>query len=380
MPRLSGTRKIQAAALVLLAGIAVYARSIGPDRGYTGAPGENGDCSACHDTFHEANVGPGSVRISGLPATYEPGQSCVIAITVQDPNRRRWGFQLTAFDFRGLRAGALSPLDSDTQIAQTGIGALDRQYIEHSPTGTYPGTTGGHTWHVQWIAPSPEVGTVQFYLAGNAANNDETNQGDYIYTTSAAAESTSSSVVVTLVSRPDGLTLNPGATFPISWTATNVSNIDSIEVRYSTDDGITFPITNLILSTTNPSATSANWVIPNVTTAAARIRVQAATKLGASVEEISGRFSIGGSQVQNPPHITGVMMAGKSLRVQGNSFLKGAVVEVAGIAIATKNQKDYSHKLKCPNAAKSIPSGATTSITVLNPDGGRSNPFLITRL
>lgn len=380
MPRLRGTRRIQAGVLCLFVAVLAYARSTGPDRGYTGAPSDIGDCSACHDTFHQANVGPGSVSITGNPTIYEPGETYTLSITVQDPNRKRWGFQLTAVDSHGLRAGKFIPLGSDTQIAQTGIGAFDRQYIEHSESGTFPGTKGGHTWDIQWTAPSADVGSVQFYAAANAANSDGTNQGDYIYTTSAISESSSTSVTLTLVGKPDGLTLTPGSVFPISWMATNTSNIDSLEVRFSVDDGMTFPIGNLIFSTPDTSITSTDWIVPDISTTLARLRIQVSTKLGGAVEVKSGRFTIGSATpLPNQPIITSVQISGKNLLVSGENFQKGAVVQLAGNNIPTINLKDFSHQLKCKKAATLIPAGSTVPIVVTNPDGGISNPFLLTR-
>ena len=45
---------------------------------------------------------------------------------------------------------------------------------------------------------------------------------------------------------------------------TGASNIDNIDVRYSTDDGATFPITNQVFFTTDGSVTGFDWTVPNV--------------------------------------------------------------------------------------------------------------------
>src|SRR5262249_21191902 len=152
----------------------VYAKSEGPDPGYTGAPGDLGDCTACHDTFVTANVGAGRVTIGSNPQVYQPGQSYTLTVAVQDPQsaRRRWGFQMTAIDSSGGTAGSFASLDGNTQT-MTG-GPLNRQYIEHTQVGTFMGTTGGHTWQVRWTAPNSDVGTVRFFAAGNGANGDGT--------------------------------------------------------------------------------------------------------------------------------------------------------------------------------------------------------------
>src|SRR5437773_2672801 len=124
-------KRIQVVIVILFATAVAYAKITGPDAGYTNAPGDLGNCTACHDTFHDPNVGPGSVRMNNVPAVYTPGQQYTLSVTVQQNNRQRFGFQLTAIDQNGSRAGTLESLGSDTQVnAETGAGG--RQYIEHT--------------------------------------------------------------------------------------------------------------------------------------------------------------------------------------------------------------------------------------------------------
>jgi len=374
-------RVAQIALVIMTVVIFVYAKAEGPDRGYTGAPGDLGDCTACHDTFVTANVGAGRITIASIPAIYQPGQSYTLAVTVQDPKatQRRWGFQMTAIDGSGGPAGTFTPLGSDTQIATGGSDPMGRQYIEHTQVGTFPGTSGGHTWQVGWTAPSSDVGTVRFYAAGNAANNDTTNQGDYIYTTTASSDSTTSNVTLQITNGPDGQTLQAGSTFTITWGASGTSNIASYEVRYSTDDGNTFPITNLILSTTDPTASQTLWTVPNTPTSQARIRVQASTQSESAVNAISGRFAITGATGTPAPIVTSVTQNGKQLFVNGQNFQQGARVEVNGQDMKTVNEDDFSHQLFCKKAGKFITPGSTVMITVTNPDGTLSTGFPYTR-
>jgi len=368
-------RSLQLAVLTLAVAAVAYAHSTGPDQGYTDAPGDLGNCTACHDNF-PANSGPGSLNISGNPAIYTPGQNYTLAVTIQDPRARRWGFELTAIDGNGNRAGTFTPLDDFTQIAATGTPILDRQYIEHTAVGTFPGTSGGHTWHVQWTAPVTDAGAVHFYFAGNAANNDGTNQGDFIYTNSATSDSPTSVVTLTLQTHPDGQTLDAGSQYTISWSATNPSNVDSYELRYSTDDGATFPITNLIFSTTDATQTSTQWTVPNTPSTVARIRLLAATKSGSVTTIITGRFTIAGSTSGPPsPQISSAQAQGKHLLVSGQNFQMGAVLMVNGDPQKTVNEDDFSHQLFCKKAAKFIPFDTPVVLTVVNPDGGTSAAF-----
>ena len=169
--------------------------------------------------------------------------------------------------------------------------------------------------------------------------------------------------------------LNP----PIGWNVTGVSNIDNIEVRYSTDDGMTFPISNLILFTNNPEITIWEWTVPNTPTVHAVIRVLVGKKSGDAVQTLSGVFTISGDGTATPPKISGASVSGKKLFVFGESFQMGAVVLLNGDEQGTLNDDDFSHMLRCKKAGKKIAPGATVTLRVLNPDGTLSDPFSFTR-
>jgi hypothetical protein len=386
-----GKRKLQVILLVLFAAVFVYAYETGPDRGYTDAPGDLGNCTSCHDD-HMVNSGSGRVSVGNVPAVYQPGQSYTLTVNLQDASRRRWGFELTAIDKNGRRAGTLTPLDNTTQIATNGFTGSDRQYVTHSTFGTFPGTAGGHTWQVQWTAPGVDAGTVRFYVAGNAADNSGTNRNDLIYTASASTESPTSNVTVSLQSRPDGLTLSPGSTYTISWSATGESNIDNIEVRYSTNNGAdNFPFSKQIAFITDPSVTSVVWTVPDVQTSQAIIRIQVGKKSGDAVEVRSGLFTISGSAGGSPaPGIVGALVSGKKLYVMGENFGEGASIYMcAGCSVpaaegdkAKKVSNDSEHPttlLVSKKAGKGIERGSAVRLQVKNPDGTLSEPFDFTR-
>jgi len=378
MALLDTRRKLQSIVLLLFAAAVAYAKITGPDAGYTGAPGDLGNCTACHDTFHDPNVGPGSVSVGNVPSVYNPGQQYTLMVRVQQSGRRRFGFQLTAIDQFGNRAGTLAPLGSDTQInPETGVGG--RQYIEHTEIGTLAPVTGSRVWSIQWTAPSTDIGTVGFWVAGNAANDDGTNQGDYIYTTRVSTDSQTSAVTVSLQSEPGGLTLQAGSHFTIGWNVSGVSNIDNIELRYSTDDGAMFPITNLIFFTTNPEITVYDWTVPNTPTTQAVIRVLVGKKSGDAVQTLSQVFTIAGDGTAPPPKISNASVSGKKLFVFGENFQMGAVVLLNGDEQATLNDDDFSHMLRCKKAGKKIAPGQTVALRVRNPDGSVSSSFSFTR-
>jgi hypothetical protein len=373
---LKGKQKLQAILLVLIVAAIAYASASGPDARYTGAPGDVGTCVACHDTFEHPDVGPGSVRIEDVPETYTPGQQYDISVTVQQASRIRFGFQLTAIDNGGNRAGTLTPINNSTQINSV-TGAGGRQYIQHTQSGTSGQTT--KTWQIRWTAPATDMGTVTFYVAGNAANNNGENAGDHIYTNRVRSESPSTAVTLSLLTEFGGMSLGNGASIKINWNLTNPTSVDNVEVRYSTDDGATFPIGNIILAASDPSVDGVDWTVPDVTTSQARIRVQAGTKSGALVEVRSGRFSIHGSDTPVLLRVTDVSISGKKLIITGDGFRQGSKVEVNGNPEKTKSGEDAEHELVCKKAGKKIERGSTVSIVVRNPDGTQSEPFTYTR-
>jgi hypothetical protein len=393
MLKLKGKQQFQAIILVLLAVVVAYAKVTGPESSYTGAPGDINSCVACHDTFHEANVGPGSVRVEGSPidGVYQPGQQYTLSVTVQQNGRQRYGFQLTAVDLNGSKAGALASISPDTQVnPDAGVGG--RQYIEHMEMGTFPTASGSRTWQIRWTAPSTDVGTVRFYVAGNGANGDGTNQGDYIYTNSASADSPSSNVTLSLQSRPDGQTLSPGSKYTITWQSTGASNIDNIEVRYSTNNGAdNFPFANQIFFSTDPAATSTEWIVPNVQTSQAVIRVRIGKKSGSAVEVKTGLFTISGSGGGSSlPKILNASVSGKKLIVTGENFAEGASIYTCDDCLTPaedgKKAKKVSNDSDLPatmlvskKAGKDIDRGSTVRLQVKNPDGSLSEPFNFTR-
>ena len=380
MLKLSGKQRLQVAVLMLFASLTAYASVTGPEPGYTNAPGDLGNCTSCHD-HHLVNEGSGSVRVNGLPAFYEPGQAYTFTVTTAQAGRVRFGFQLTVIDSTGNRAGTFTNLDGSTQILpQTGVGG--RQYIEHTSVGTLANGAGSRTWQIRWTAPSTDIGTVRFYAAGNATNNSGIqDDDDFIYTTSAPFDSPTSLVTVNLETEFAGLVLAAGTHKTIDWSLTGQSNVDNIELRYSTDDGATFPITNQILSTTNAQTTSYDWTVPNKPSTHVIVRIMIGKKSGDAVQDLSGVFTITGDGAVVLPEIQSISIRGaKKLFVFGDNFAMGSVVEINGTEVGTLNdEEDPLHFLRCKKGAKKIPPGDTVAITVLNPDGSRSAPFMFTR-
>lgn len=189
------TLKLTIAFLLALLGGLVWqnkltlANQSGPPPGLTGAPGES-DCSSsgCH-TGNDLNSNLGMLSFTGVPASYRPDQEINFTLTLSQPNRARFGFQLTALDSQGRKAGELIVTDTTrTQKLTTFVGNSQREYLFHTGIGTAPSGTNQGSWTMRWKAPSQGVGRVTFYASSNAANGNGAQSGDFIYLTSASMQ------------------------------------------------------------------------------------------------------------------------------------------------------------------------------------------------
>lgn len=164
-----------------------HASAFGPAPSFTNAPGES-NCTACHSTF-PVNSGEGGITISGMPANYLPGQQIPLTVTVSDNNGVNFGFEGTAVDSVGQKAGdlVLPSTTPEPMLLQYGnVGGDLREYISHTVDGIVPTVAGTKSWQFTWTAPARRVGKVGFYAAGNAADGTGGTESDYIYTTSAS--------------------------------------------------------------------------------------------------------------------------------------------------------------------------------------------------
>jgi len=161
------------AVLILLAVTLVQAYSSGPPDGKTGRPGE-GTCSDCHSG--PSGSADSTALVGLIGNSYHPDSVYNLALSVQFVGQTRWGFELTAVDRAGQRAGFLSVSDpTNTQLSPAGPG-----YMKQTLVGTHAGTSGPVSWNFRWQAPSAGAGPVTFYWCANAANNNGSGTGDAI--------------------------------------------------------------------------------------------------------------------------------------------------------------------------------------------------------
>lgn len=170
----------------------------GPIASVTGAPEVGGvleepTCMLCHSNDTGSNLNPpgGSIEILDLPSHYAPGGIYPLrvrlssSLTAGDPSPE-WGFELTAVrGSDGASSGAfILPADGTLQEKNGSFATpwVNRRYVLHTKSGIHPGEASPVEWAFDWQAPTTQVETVYFFVAGNSANGDGTLTGDWIFT------------------------------------------------------------------------------------------------------------------------------------------------------------------------------------------------------
>jgi hypothetical protein len=169
------------AAALIAAGlrlVASHAYADGAPPGFSGGFKEE-TCHACH--FHEPpNASPGRVAIDGVPARFVAGERYTLTITLTRTGMTRAGFQLAArFKDTGAQAGTLAPARSDAdRVGVETQGGV--QYAGQKKAGAAIGDPGVARWTIEWTAPAS--GVVIFHVAANAADGNDSADGDFVYT------------------------------------------------------------------------------------------------------------------------------------------------------------------------------------------------------
>jgi hypothetical protein len=164
--------------------VAAQAYAEGAPPGFSGGFKEE-SCHACH--FHEElNSGGGRVAIEGVPATFEAGRRYTLIVTLTRVGMKRAGFQLAArLKDGGAQAGTLAsgPGEGERVAVETQGGV---QYAGQKKAGSSVGAADIARWTIEWTAPD-RGGPVVVHVSANAANGNESADGDFVYT--AASES-----------------------------------------------------------------------------------------------------------------------------------------------------------------------------------------------
>lgn len=133
--------------------------------------------SDCHGDA-ELNAGPGTLIIDA-PEEIDGGDAVEITIRVEEPGRSVFGFQVAvkAFD---ADAGFFDHVGGLDLVDATATRFVTGNYITQTDAGRLQ-----NEWTVRWHAPlDASLDSVMIYVAANAANGDDEETGDHIYTAS----------------------------------------------------------------------------------------------------------------------------------------------------------------------------------------------------
>jgi hypothetical protein len=160
--------------------VASHGYAEGAPPGFSGGFKEE-SCHACH--FHaEPNSGGGRVTIEGVPARFAAGERYTLTVTLTRSGMKRAGFQLAArFMDSGAQAGTLAAGPGEGgRVGVESQGGV--QYAGQKQAGSSVSADAAR-WTIEWTAPA-RGGPVIFHASANAADGNESADGDFVYTAS----------------------------------------------------------------------------------------------------------------------------------------------------------------------------------------------------
>jgi hypothetical protein len=149
--------------------------------GYTNSPGEL-NCADCHNTYGNSNTGPGSIYVTSSMNNwqYVPGQTYTVNIIVKQTGKPLFGVGFEALTSTNANAGSLVITNTaKTQIKSKTINGVTRNNVVHQQNGGLQADSTVFTF--DWVAPVTNIGNITFYFAGIAANNNGSEDNDYVY-------------------------------------------------------------------------------------------------------------------------------------------------------------------------------------------------------
>ena len=160
----------------------------GPLPNVTGGFGEP-SCHSCHFD-NPVNAPGGSLAVKGVPHTYAAGHEYEISVTLTRAGLARGGFEIAARFASGpekaKQAGTWRAAAPRLQVVASKLDPIVL-FVQHTTAGSVAPSPGSTSWTMSWVAPAAATAPVQFNVAANAANDDASPLGDYIYLASAVA-------------------------------------------------------------------------------------------------------------------------------------------------------------------------------------------------
>jgi hypothetical protein len=141
------------------------------------------NCRTCH--FENPLNAPGGGLALALPRAYVAGAAYPIQVTLRRKGLERGGFEIAARFAAGSQKGGQAGTWVLPSVAslQTVKSQQDPSliFVQHTTVGSVARTPGVIAWTMSWKAPD-STAPVQFNVAANAANDDNSPVGDFIYT------------------------------------------------------------------------------------------------------------------------------------------------------------------------------------------------------
>lgn len=199
--------KFTALCMFLFVGTSIFSLSDGAFN-MTGAPGE-GDCSGCHSGVPVNSDPKGSIQISidSSNGVYIPGKVYDVHVVVSHSLRNRFGFALTTrMNKPTEHVGTFLSATSNDFFNRTDFMAHRRAGIDASQQ---------KKWSFKWKAPDTATQDITFYAAGVAANANNDNTGDIVYTSQVKLKNANTVTSVPNHFRVAAFTVypNPASTF-----------------------------------------------------------------------------------------------------------------------------------------------------------------------
>jgi hypothetical protein len=262
-------------AVLLLAGL-IYSMNLFAYR--SGITGQTSSGCTCHGT-QNSNTTLTAISQSGSWSV-QTGSTNTFTVRVAN----------SGYSYAGVNIAVKTTQNGETNVGtltpNTGSGL---QSSNGELTHTSPKNYSSYaSFDFTWTAPSTP-GTYYLRAAGNAVNNNNQNTGDQwnFMTTQEITVVAPTQVAVT--SPNGGETVCPGATFNITWTSSNVTNV---KILLSSDGGNNF--TTTLVASTPASTGSWTWNVPSNLTAGNTYRVRIEDASNSSVkDESDANFTVG---------------------------------------------------------------------------------------
>jgi len=160
----------------------VFSKLNGSPGAKTNSPMDGNNCTACHSGTINSGSGVLSVATNIPTQGYTIGQTYSITVQMSQSSISRFGFEITC-ERGNAKIGSFGITDNtNTKFVN------NNDAVTHKQAGIT-----SNTWTMNWTAPSVGGAPIVFYVSAVAANSNNQNSGDEVYTTTRSfAEATTS--------------------------------------------------------------------------------------------------------------------------------------------------------------------------------------------